>query len=119
MFALFICCVCTPATGYLVFKNYQCKQYMYGVSDSELVIKEGIVFLRGDDTPYTGSAFSTVCGGECGFMLCTLLHWRGTYKEGRLHGEFDAPMSGIGDKYWFTPGDETQTYFFRNGARIK
>jgi hypothetical protein len=52
-------------------------------------------------------------------MSCALLHWRAEYKEGKLHGEFDAPLSGIGDKHWFNPGDETETYIYENGTRIK
>ena len=116
---LIICLLSILATGYLAFKNYQCKQYIRGVSQSELEIKSGIAFLKGVDTPYTGSSFSTVCGGECGFMSCALLHWRGWYKEGKLHGEFNAPLKGIGDKHWFSPGDETVTYIYKNGARVK
>lgn len=119
LFSLATCLLITLGGSYLAFENYQCKQYMQGVPNSNLQIKKGIAFLKDTDTPYTGKAYATVCGGECGFMSCSLLHWRGTYKEGKLHGEFDAPVSGIGDKHWFTPGDKTKTYIYENGARIK
>jgi hypothetical protein len=107
------------AASYLALTNYQCKQYLQGVSDYDLQTKEGVTLLKSTGNLYTGKAYATVCGGECGFMSCALLHWRAEYKEGKLHGEFDAPLSGIGDKHWFNPGDETETYIYENGTRIK
>lgn len=77
-----------------------------------MVKENGIFFLKRSDSPYTGTVFSTVCGGECGFMSFALLYWRGEYKEGKLHGEFNAPLTGIGDKHWFSPGDKTETYIY-------
>ncbi|QQD19162.1 hypothetical protein I6N98_04720 [Spongiibacter nanhainus] len=104
--------------SYLTLVNYQCKQYLQGVSDSELQFKDGITFLKSTGNPYTGRAYSTVCGGECGFMSCALLHWRAEYQDGKLHGKFDAPISGVGDKHWFSPGDKTETHIYKNGIRV-
>ena len=109
----------TIGTSYLALINYQCKQYLQGVSEYDLQTKEGVTLLKSTGKPYTGKAYSTVCGGECRFMSCALLHWKAEYKEGKLHGEFDAPLSGIGDKNWFSPGDETETYIYVNGIKIK
>ena len=117
--SLAACILIVLGLGYLILINYQCKEYLQGVSNSSLEIDGGVAFLVGSDIPYTGHVYSTVCGGECGFMSCALIHWRGEYKEGKLHGKFDAPMSGVGDKHWFNPGDETETYFYENGTRIR
>lgn len=105
--------------SYFALTNYQCKQYLQGVSDYDLQTKEGVTLLKSTGKPYTGKAYSTVCGGECGLMSCALLHWRAEYKNGKLNGEFDAPISGVGDKHWFSPGDKTEKYIYENGTRIK
>ena len=116
---LTVCLFIAVGTFYLVWVNYQCSQYLQGVSDEDLQKKEGIFILKTTGKPYTGKVYATVCGGECGFMSCALIHWRADYKDGMLHGTFDAPISGVGDKHWFSPGDKTQTYIYENGTRIK
>ena len=116
---LFVILLIVMGACYLALVNYQCEQYLQGVSDSELQTKDGIMLLKSTGKPYTGRAYATVCGGECGFMSCALLHWRAEYKEGRLHGQFDAPISGVGDKHWFSPGDKTETHIYKNGTRVQ
>ncbi|WP_198263191.1 hypothetical protein [sulfur-oxidizing endosymbiont of Gigantopelta aegis] len=116
---LITCLFVILGASYLVFQNYRCAQYLKGVSDFDLQSKNGITFLKSTNKPYTGKAYSTVCGGECGFMSCSLLHWKTEYREGKLHGKFDVPLSGLGDKHWFSPGDETKTHVYENGSEIK
>lgn len=104
---------------YITFNNVRCKLFLQGISNSELVRKNGISYLKESNQPYSGKAYDTVCGGECGFLSCALLHWRGEYKDGKLHGKLDVPKSGLGDKHWFSPDEETQTYIYDNGKRVK
>ena len=104
---------------YLTLINYQCTKHLKGVPDSNLQFMDGIALLKSTGEPYTGTAYSTVCGGECGFPSCALLHWRAEYKDGKLHGKFNAPTSGVGDKYWFSPGDKTKTYHYEHGKKIR
>jgi len=44
IFTISICLLCILAVSYLALKNFQFKQYMKGVSDSELVKEDGIFF---------------------------------------------------------------------------
>ncbi|WP_045826655.1 hypothetical protein [Teredinibacter turnerae] len=104
--------------GYVVYKINYCRLYLRGVDSKEFNYVDGVAYLKGDSTPYSGVAYSTVCGGECG-IWCASLHWRAEFKDGRYHGNFDAPLAGVSDGNWFSPGDKTDTYVYQNGVRIK
>ena len=110
---IFLCLV-----GYVSYQIGYCRLYLKGVDTSELKYLNGVAYLIGDSVPYTGTAYSSVCGGECG-LWCLSLHWRAEFKEGLFHGRFDAPLSGVADGQWFSPGDDTATYIYQNGARVK
>lgn len=51
--------------------------------------------------------------------MCASIHWRAEFKDGVYHGQFDAPLAGVSDVHWFSPGDNTDTYVYQNGVRIK
>ena len=104
--------------GYVIYKISYCKSYLKGVESNELKYVDGVAYLKGDSKPYSGVAYSTVCGGECGF-LCSSIHWRAEFKDGVYHGQFDAPLAGVSDGHWFSPGDKTDTYIYQNGVRIE
>ncbi len=55
-----------------------------------LMLKEdGLVYRIGEDTPYTGKAYDSVCGHKC----MPLIHWQGEFKDGKKHGTFVFPAS--------------------------
>jgi hypothetical protein len=111
--ALFIVIV-----GYVSYQISYCYRYLKGVDATEINYIDGVAFHKGDSIPYSGIAYSTVCGGECG-LWCPSLHWRGEFKDGLYHGRFDAPLGGVSDGNWFSPGDKTDTYIYEQGVRIK
>lgn len=110
--------ILSTLTGYVAYKISYCNWYLKGVESNKLSYVNGVAYLKGDSKPYNGVAYSTVCGGECGFM-CASIHWRAEFKDGVYHGQFDAPLAGISDGHWFSPGDNTDTYVYQNGVRIK
>ncbi len=115
--ASFVGVLFTVLAIWIGYSVYQCDGFLLGVSNFDLVSIDGISVLKTTGKPYTGKAYGSVCGGECG--MCGELHWRGEYKEGKWHGKFDIPVSGLGDAHSFGLGDETQTYFYENGKRTQ
>jgi hypothetical protein len=79
--------------------------------DKDLVMRsDGRVYRVGEQTPYTGKAYMTVCGYDtpCDFFNYSV-HWRGEFKDGRRHGTFEFPPSrGAND--FFCPGDKNVLY---------
>lgn len=79
--------------------------------DKDLITKsDGLVYKVGEQAPYTGKAYMTVCGHDtpCGFFKYSV-HWRGEFKDGRPHGTFEFPRSrGAND--FFCPGDKDVVY---------
>ncbi|MCL6416840.1 hypothetical protein MIB92_14360 [Aestuariirhabdus sp. Z084] len=68
--------------------------------DVDLEIRERVVYERGSETPFTGSAYQTVCGGECGFWGCYSLHRYAQYNQGQLDGLVLTPSSGRSDDFF-------------------
>jgi hypothetical protein len=75
--------------------------------DKDLIMKsDGMVYRIGEQKPYTGKAYQTVCGYDtpCGFFKYSV-HWRGEFKDGRRDGIFEFPRSRCANDF-FCPGDE-------------
>ncbi|MFC3153170.1 hypothetical protein ACFOEK_19180 [Litoribrevibacter euphylliae] len=61
-----------------------CRYVLAGAVDADQVLnyRNGIAFTKGENTPFTGAAYSPVCGGECGFAGCSSLHWYSQFENG-------------------------------------
>lgn len=83
-----------------------------GYDEDALVVRDGIAFAPGLNSPYSGPIFSTFCGEECdGYIFCGPVEHIGTYVNGKRHGVFYVYDTGgnIKNKPSFTHGKLTQT----------
>lgn len=62
-------------------------------SDKALIYRDGIAFAKGEETPFTGAAYQSVCGGDCGFSGCSSIHWYSEFDNGKRSMSF-LPESG-------------------------
>ena len=79
-----------------------CRFMLFGAVDADIAFehKEGIVYLKGVDVPFSGKAYQTVCGDECGIFGCYSIHWKGSYTNGYRNGIFYSPKSDRSDDYF-------------------
>ena len=71
-----------------------------GVPLKELEIREGIRYLKGSDTPYTGKSFN---------LHTTLQKWQEeNYKDGKLDGL---------QVYWYKSGQKRKEAYYKNGKQ--
>jgi len=66
----------------------------------QLETKQNRVYLKGETRPFTGAAYQTVCGGECGIFGCALIHQYVHYSNGVLQGTAYLPKSGRADDFF-------------------
>jgi len=93
-----------------------CGQRPEGVDfDKDLTQRaDGLVHKIEDDKPYTGKAYSTVCGYDC----LPFVHWQGEFKDGKKHGTFVFPESRKSNDF-FRPGDKHVVRVkFRHGIEV-
>ena len=79
-----------------------CRFMLFGAVDADMAFehKEGVVYLKGIDVPFSGKAYQTVCGDECGIFGCYSIHWKGSYTNGYRNGIFYSPKSDRSDDYF-------------------
>lgn len=89
--------------GLLTGPMVGCISKLEGVDfDDKLMLKEdGLVYRKGDDKPFTGKAYDSVCGYGC----MPFIHWQGEFKDGKKHGTFIFPESRKADGF-FHPDDK-------------
>lgn len=91
------------ALGLLAGSMAGCTSNPEGIDfGKELILKEdGLVYRIGQDKPYTGKAYDSVCGHDC----MPFIHWQGEFKDGKKHGTFVFPASRKPNDI-FRPGDQ-------------
>ena len=101
------------------------KPELEGVNKKELEIREGIVYLKGSDTPYTGKAFALYENGQ---KLREEYHkdgnfdglWVGWHENGQKESEWiwkDGEQDGLWLR-WHENGQKMYEVNFKNGERI-
>jgi hypothetical protein len=78
-----------------------CRYILAGAVDADqaLSYRNGIAFAKGEETPFTGAAYSSVCGSECGFAGCSSLHWYSKFEKGK-RTESLLPESGRANDFF-------------------
>ena len=92
--------VITMAVAIPLIDVAYCRYVLAGAveSDDALRYRDGIAFSRSDDMPFTGTAYRSVCGGDCGFAGCSALHWYAVFENGKRTTGF-LPKSGGANEY--------------------
>ena len=98
-----------------------CRVMLYGAVDADdwFEYRDGTVYVKGTDTPFTGKAYQTVCGDECGLFGCYSIHWYASFKDGYRDGVVFLPMSDRSNDF-FTISlffGEYKRAFFSKGKR--
>jgi len=78
-----------------------CRYVLASAVDADQVLKyrKGVAFANGEEAPFTGSGYSSVCGSECGFAGCSSLHWYSQFENGK-RTESLLPESGKANDYF-------------------
>ena len=78
-----------------------CRYVLAGAVDADqaLSYRNGIAFAKGEETPFTGAAYLTVCGSECGFAGCSSLHWYSEFEKGKKTASL-LPESGRANDFF-------------------
>ncbi|PVZ69539.1 hypothetical protein [Pelagibaculum spongiae] len=96
----------------LVVADYGYCRYMLFTaveSDELLTFYSGKVYLKDSKELFTGNAYSTLCGGECGlFVGCPSIHSLIHYQDGIKKGVAYYPPSQRADDYFIFGIFETE-----------
>lgn len=71
------------------------------VTKDNLEKRNGVFYIARTNKLFNGFAYSTACGGECGFPGSPALHWYGEFKNGLKDGEHYMPTSSGHNDYFF------------------
>lgn len=99
---LILCFVAiTTVVAILLMNVGYCRYVLAGAVefDDALRYRDGIAFTRSDDTPFTGTAYRSVCGGDCGFAGCSSLHWYAVFENGKRTTGFLPESGGANDSF--------------------
>ncbi|MCY0964081.1 hypothetical protein [Parathalassolituus penaei] len=84
--------------------------------DDELEYREGRVYQKGAAAAFTGKAYQTMCGDDCGLFGCYAIHWYASFKDGYRDGEVLLPNSERSNDYFSMSlffGDYKSVYFLK------
>ena len=92
--------IAIPAAVALLELGY-CRYVLASAVDADqaLSYRNGIAFANDGKTPFTGAAYSSVCGSECGFAGCSSLHWYSRFEKGKIT-ESLLPESGRANDFF-------------------
>jgi hypothetical protein len=86
--------------------------------DTFLENRNGTMFVSGTQEPFSGFAYTTVCGGQCGIAGCPAIHWYGEYKNGIKDGKWLIPVSErSNDSFFLSPFGEYKAVTYINGKK--
>lgn len=97
-----------------------CRSAINNAKDASTFLEKrnGTMFIAGTQNTFNGFAYSTVCGGECGFLGCPSLHWYGEYKNGIRDGKWLIPNSeDNNDSFFLSPFGEYKKVNYINGTK--
>ncbi|MCX7954575.1 MAG: carboxypeptidase-like regulatory domain-containing protein [Bacteroidales bacterium] len=82
------------------FQRLLDKTFAQGVDHKQLVIKDSLAYLQGDEQPYTGQCFGYFENGQKGL--------KGYYKNGKKDGYWE---------YWYSNGNKKIEGYYVNGKK--